>query len=519
MGDWTPANLSGSKLHRWINGESFSHSGSTITGGTTSDSSATTISSSSWPTYNASALNGYPTITSGGSNLMSLPVDIDYDWSVFVVVKPSALSSYHNVYEQSGDKSPMLWIDSSNRFSMNGAGAVIEPSTPTADGSTWRVVSTINRASGTRSEERIDGTSRGTNVESVGSLNVGTGLTLKLLGRSSGNGLQGDLAEFVITYGALTSDDEARIEGYLAWKYGLQGNLDSGHTYKSAAPTDGQASLTAEAGSFTLTGQAAGLRADRLLSAEAGSFTLSGQAAGLQAQRRMAAGTGAFDLTGQDAGLRVTRRMTAEAGSFTLSGQSATLVRALRLTAGTGAFSLIGQDAALNVAGSSTLAAETGVFALGGQAAGLRAARRLAAEPGSFSLAGQAAGMRVARLLTADAGVFTLAGQPAGLRVARRLGADAGSFVLTGQDAALLLRRRLSADTGMFELVGREADFGFVGGDLRAQTGVFLVTGHAVRLVVVLATLPGRIGGRRRPVLGGAGRRPQLGPGRPSQRI
>lgn len=499
MALWTPANLSGSKLHRWIKGESFTTSGGSITGGTTSDSSASTITkvSTNWPTYNSSGLNGYSTITSGGDNLMSIPVDIDYDCSVFAVLKPNAISGYHNLYEQSGDKCPMLWIDSSNRYSFNGAGRVIEPSTPTADGSTWRVVSTINRSSGTRSEERIDGTSKGTAGESVDSLNVGTGLTLKLLGRSSGNGLQGDVAEIVLTYGALTSDDEARIEGYLAWKYGLQGNLDSGHTYKSAAPTDGQASLTAEAGSFTLTGQAAGL----------------------QAQRRMAAGTGAFDLTGQDAGLRVTRRMTAEAGSFTLSGQSATLVRALRLTAGTGAFSLIGQDAALNVAGSSTLAAETGVFALGGQAAGLRAARRLAAEPGSFSLAGQAAGMRVARLLTADAGVFTLAGQPAGLRVARRLGADAGSFVLTGQDAALLLRRRLSADTGMFELVGREADFGFVGGDLRAQTGVFLVTGHAVRLVVVLATLPGRIGGRRRPVLGGAGRRPQLGPGRPPQRI
>ena len=476
MALWTPANLSGSKLHRWIKGTSFSTSGGTITGGTTSDSSASTITkvSTNWPTYNASGLNGYSTITSGGSNLMSIPVDIDYDCSVFVVVKPSALSSYHNVYEQSGDKSPMLWIDSSNRFSMNGAGAVIEPSTPTADGSTWRVVSTINRSSGTRAEERIDGTSKGTAGESVGSLNVGTGLTLKLLGRSDGNGLQGDVAEIVITYGALTSDDEARIEGYLAWKYGLQGNLDSGHTYKSAAPTDGQASLTAEAGSFTLTGQAAGL----------------------QAQRRMAAGTGAFDLTGQDAGLRVTRRMTAEAGSFTLSGQSATLVRALRLTAGTGAFSLIGQDAALNVAGSSTLAAETGVFALGGQAAGLRAARRLAAEPGSFSLAGQAAGMRVAHLLAADAGSFVLTGQAVNLRALRRMLAESGPFVVAGQDA----------------------QFGIAGGGFRAEAGVFTVTGYSVRLLAALATPPGRIGGRRRPVLGGD-RPPQIGRGRPPQRI
>ena len=297
MALWTPSNLSGSKLHRWIKGESFSHSGSTITGGTTSDSSATAISSSSWPSYNASGLNGYPTITSGGSNLMSLPVDIDYDWSVFVVVKPSALSSYHNVYEQSGDKSPMLWIDSSNRFSMNGAGAVIEPSTPTADGSTWRVVSTINRSSGTRAEERIDGTSRGTNVESVGSLNVGTGLTLKLLGRGSGNGLQGDLAELVITYGALTSDDEARIEGYLAWKYGLQSQLDSGHTYKSAAPTDGSSDST---GTGTGSGAASGIGAALFAGTGSGSGTgATGAVAGAtHAGTGAATGVGALSMTG-----------------------------------------------------------------------------------------------------------------------------------------------------------------------------------------------------------------------------
>ena len=319
MALWTPANLSGSKLHRWIKGTSFSTSGGTITGGTTSDSSASTITkvSTNWPTYNASGLNGYSTITSGGSNLMSIPVDIDYDCSVFVVVKPSALSSYHNVYEQSGDKSPMLWIDSSNRFSMNGAGAVIEPSTPTADGSTWRVVSTINRSSGTRAEERIDGTSRGTNVESVGSLNVGTGLTLKLLGRSSGNGLQGDVAEIVVTYGALTTDDEARIEGYLAWRYGLQSQLDSGHAYKSAAPTDGSSDGTGAADGvstvagtgathFAGTGSAAGSAitsgvgsaASRGTGATIGTAVAAGVSASWVAAQGSASGVGAASATG-----------------------------------------------------------------------------------------------------------------------------------------------------------------------------------------------------------------------------
>lgn len=473
MALWTPANLSGSKLHRWIKGSSFTTSGGSITGGTTSDSSASTITkvSTNWPTYNASGLNGHPTITSGGSNLMSIPVDIDYDCSVFVVVKPSALSSYHNVYEQSGDKSPMLWIDSSNRFSMNGAGAVIEPSTPTADGSTWRVVSTINRSSGTRAEERIDGTSKGTAGESVGSLNVGTGLTLKLLGRSDGNGLQGDVAEIVITYGALTADDEARVEGYLAWRYDLESQLDSGHAYKSAAPTDGQASLVAETGAFTLTGGAAGLTAARALVAASGSFSVSGQAAGLRAARRLAADAGAFSLAGQAAGMRVAHLLSADAGTFVL----------------------------------------------GGQAAGLSAARQLIADAGAFDLQGHGVAFETAGQLAAGTGAFVLTGEAVALQRAYRLIAAPGEFALTGEAAGLLALWRLLAETGDFELVGQDALFGLTGGS-RAETGVFVLTGHSVLLRAVLATLPGRIGGLRRPVVGGA-RPSQIGRSRSPQRI
>jgi hypothetical protein len=35
------------------------------------------------------------------------------------------------------------------------------------------------------------------------------------------------------------TDTREKIEGYLAWKWGLEGNLPIGHPYKSAAPTTG----------------------------------------------------------------------------------------------------------------------------------------------------------------------------------------------------------------------------------------------------------------------------------------
>ena len=56
--------------------------------------------------------------------------------------------------------------------------------------------------------------------------------------------------------------------------------------------------MSAAAGSFTLSGQAAALKKGYLLAAGAGTFTLSGVAAGVRADRGMNAGAGAFTLTG-----------------------------------------------------------------------------------------------------------------------------------------------------------------------------------------------------------------------------
>lgn len=47
---------------------------------------------------------------------------------------------------------------------------------------------------------------------------------------------KGWLGEFMIVNGSLSTANRERIEGYLAWKWGLVGNLPSGHAYKSQQP-------------------------------------------------------------------------------------------------------------------------------------------------------------------------------------------------------------------------------------------------------------------------------------------
>jgi hypothetical protein len=53
---------------------------------------------------------------------------------------------------------------------------------------------------------------------------------------TGGNDMLGGLGEYLVVFGPLAPGDRERIEGYLAWKWCLQGKLPAGHPYKSAAP-------------------------------------------------------------------------------------------------------------------------------------------------------------------------------------------------------------------------------------------------------------------------------------------
>ena len=154
-------------------------------------------------------------------------------------------------------------------------------------------------------------------------------------------------------------------------------------------------SLTAEAGSYALTGTAATLTATREIAAAAGSYALSGTAATLTTTRELAAGAGSYSLSGTAAALTAARELAAGAGSYGLSGTAATLT----YTPAAGAFELI---------------AEAGSYSLSGTAATLTATRELSAAAGSYALSGTAATLTYTPVtafeLTAEAGAYALSG-------------------------------------------------------------------------------------------------------------
>ena len=212
------------------------------------------------------------------------------------------------------------------------------------------------------------------------------------------------------------------------------------YSTQATEPPPNEFTLTADVGSFTLTGTATGLKSDRKLTAETGAFTLTGSDATLTYSKAstLTAETGSFTSTGNDATLRVARKASASTGAFTLTGSDATLKAEKALTADTGAFTLTGTDTGLNYgAASPTLVAAVGEFTAAGNDASLVVARKIAPETGTFTETGNDAGLRASRSFIAATGAFTLDGPATNLQVARNLVASNASFTLNGVNVLL----------------------------------------------------------------------------------
>ena len=66
---------------------------------------------------------------------------------------------------------------------------------------------------------------------------AGTSLNASLNWAISGGAFKGYIGELITYPSVLTDTNRQKIEGYLAWKWGLQTSLPAGHPYKSAPPS------------------------------------------------------------------------------------------------------------------------------------------------------------------------------------------------------------------------------------------------------------------------------------------
>lgn len=244
----------------------------------------------------------------------------------------------------------------------------------------------------------------------------------------------------------------------------------------NAATLKAALKLTAAKGTFTETANAALLRWGRTLSCVKGTFTLTGIAATLGSGQKLVAAVRALTLTMNGAWLTAARRLTAGVGAFVESGQAATLRLGKGIVHAVAPYVLTGKPATLKA--TFKLTAAKGTFTETGNAAGLRYPYRIACSAGSFSESGKPATLKAAFKLTAAKGTFSETANAAGLQKTFPLACAKGTFVLTGKPAGSIHTFRLDARPGRFVIVAPSnlhPEAGFVlqatGGCILRDTG------------------------------------------------
>lgn len=249
---WTPAVLGAAVVGWWdasdaatltIGSGSVSSWASKV-GGITADNATFATQ----PTYSATARNGLPGVEFVGTSSQILNISSTAGFpdgseaASVAVVAFGSTNAYTNQgwfyyglvgagngrvlgYNNSGNK---VWADNIAQNNI-------------ASAEDWynhdRVVAWVEPAGASPAAYiTVDGGSPQTTVTSAGTPAVvqANGAIGAIPGLTFTSGI---IQEIVLTNTVLTTAERQKLEGYLAWKWGQQGNLDAGHPYKSAAPT------------------------------------------------------------------------------------------------------------------------------------------------------------------------------------------------------------------------------------------------------------------------------------------
>jgi hypothetical protein len=226
---WTPADL-GAALALWLDADdagTITLNGTTVAQWDDKSGNGNHVSNgvaANQPVYEATGFNGLPTVNWGPfthalRTSMSLPVT---DLNLFFVADP-------NLPTQT---SYILDIENARRiFATNG---------PIFSGS-WNPASNPITGAGQRIYGFTTGPTNqivyenGTAVSTLPPIPAAVVSGVVALGNrflSNNNGLNGKMSEVVMVSSTMTSDDRQKLEGYLAWKWGLTFELPADHPYK-----------------------------------------------------------------------------------------------------------------------------------------------------------------------------------------------------------------------------------------------------------------------------------------------
>lgn len=240
---WTPKD-SGVSMALWLDASDLS----TISCGTSGVSEwrdksgnnrhLTQATSANQPVYTALGLNNKNIITFGTDDYFgSLNIPNTFNiLTLYFVGNPSAINQYHNFIDRpSGNLDlPMIWIDTNNRWEINTAtGLVI---TSALIGTPHIAGFKLQTTNPTISFWGNGGLAITSNSSLPGWPNP---TTFTFFNRANSQTYQGTCAEIIWVDGNVSENDRLKIEGYLAWKWGLEAKLRAEHPFVLRPPTIG----------------------------------------------------------------------------------------------------------------------------------------------------------------------------------------------------------------------------------------------------------------------------------------
>ncbi|MBT8037962.1 MAG: M6 family metalloprotease domain-containing protein, partial [Verrucomicrobiae bacterium] len=195
---------------------------------------------SSQPADTASGLDGKHVVSfDGSSDYLNFGTGLDFmsgaSHSAFIVL--ADVTNYSDIYGAasggSGANSLHVGFSNSSGYRMNYWGHDYGPSVTSnfvATGSIVNYIWDVGSPKQIFANGSLEGS--GHNALAPGTMSGG-GRISNVVGHGY---LGGKIAEIVIVSGSVSQADRELLEGYLAHKWGMEGNLPSGHPYKTAPP-------------------------------------------------------------------------------------------------------------------------------------------------------------------------------------------------------------------------------------------------------------------------------------------
>ena len=257
--------------------------------------------------------------------------------------------------------------------------------------------------------------------------------------------------------------------------YALTGEVTGLLIGKKVAPSQG---------SYSLSGQAVSLKSGKLITITQGSYVLTGVGVTLVVGRGiLTVNQGSYNLTGEDVALRISRGiLSITQGSYTLTGEATSLLLERKIELIQGSYSLSGQAVSLifTPSGAFSILIDSGSYALTGEAVTLERGRKMSLTQGAYTLLGESINLPRGLALAVSQGSYILVGNDVTLARFKTIALEPGEYELTGMDVGMIYDRVMPVDSGEYDLTG--SDLGTLWGHvIFCDTGYYVLTGFGLR--------------------------------------